>query len=109
MFLRESAGYLGLRLWLALTEDLGMAEEVSRSWVKDGYALFADGEMSSGLVWEVTLEDATAADAFSKAAQGLAEAMVTEGRFLGTVRVTDTTVRFFNAATEETAAQLGQR
>jgi hypothetical protein len=109
VFLRESAGYLGLRLWLALTEDLGMAEEVSRSWVKDGYALFADGEMSSGLVWEVTLEDATAADAFSKAAQGLAEAMVTEGRFLGTVRVTDTTVRFFNVATQETAAQLGQR
>lgn len=109
VFLRESAGYLGLRLWLALTEDLGMAEEVSRSWVKDGYALFADGEMSSGLVWEVTLEDATAADAFTKAAQGLVEAMVTEGRFLGTVRVTDTTVRFFNAATEETAAQLGQR
>jgi len=109
VFLRESAGYLGLRLWLALTEDLGMAEEVSRSWVKDGYALFADGEMSSGLVWEVTLEDATAADAFSKAAQGLVDAMVTEGRFLGTVRVTDTTVRFFNAATQETAAQLGQR
>ncbi len=109
VFLRESAGYLGLRLWLALTEDLGMAEEVSRSWVKDGYALFADGEMSSGLVWEVTLEDATAADAFTKAAQGLVEAMVTEGRFLGTVRVTDTTVRFFNVATQESAAQLGQR
>jgi hypothetical protein len=109
VFLRESAGYLGLRLWLALTEDLGMAEEVSRSWVKDGYALFADGEMSSGLVWEVTLEDATAADAFTKAAQGLVEAMVTEGRFLGTVRVSDTTVRFFNAATQKTAAQLGQR
>jgi hypothetical protein len=35
--------------------------------------------------------------------------MVTEGRFLGTVRVSDTTVRFFNAATQETAAQLGQR
>lgn len=109
VFLRESAGYLGLRLWLALTEDQGMAEEVSRSWVKDGYALFADGETSSGLVWEVTLENATAADAFLKAAQGLAEAMVTEGRFLGVVRVTDTTVRFFNTATQESAAQLGQR
>lgn len=109
VFLRESAGYLGLRLWLALTEDLGMAEEISRSWVKDGYALFADGEMSSGLVWEVTFEDATAADAFTKAAQDLAAAMVTEGRFLGTARVSDTTVRYFNAATKETAAQLGRR
>lgn len=106
VFLRESAGYLGLRLWLSLTEDLGMAEEVSRSWVKDGYALFADGEMSSGLVWDVTLEDATAAETFVKAAQDLAEAMAAEGRFLGTARVSETTVRFFNAATKETAVKL---
>ncbi len=106
VFLRESAGYLGLRLWLSLTEDLGMAEEVSRSWVKDGYALFADGEMSSGLVWDVTLEDATAAETFVKAAQDIAEAMAAEGRFLGTARVSETIVRFFNAATKETAVKL---
>lgn len=106
VFLKESAGYLGLRMWLSLTEDLGMAEQVSRSWVKDGYALFADGEMSSGLVWEVTLEDATAAETFAQAAQDLAEAMATEGRFLGTARVSETTVRFYNTATEETAVQL---
>lgn len=106
VFLRESAGYLGLRLWLSLTEDLGMAEEVSRSWVKDGYALFADGEMSSGLVWDVTLEDATAAETFVKAAQDLAEAMAAEGRFLGTARVSETIVRFFNVATKETAVKL---
>lgn len=106
VFLRESAGYLGLRLWLSLTEDLGMAEEVSRSWVKDGYALFADGEMSSGLVWDVTLEDATAAETFVKAAQDIAEAMAAEGRFLGTARVSETIVRFFNVATKETAVKL---
>jgi hypothetical protein len=109
VFLRDSAGYLGLRLWLSLTEDLGMAEEVSRSWVKDGYALFADGEMSSGLVWEVTLENKAAANTFAKAAQALAEAMAKEGRFLGTARVSDTTVRFFNTAEKETAEQLGER
>jgi len=109
VFLRDSAGYLGLRLWLSLTEDLGMAEEVSRSWVKDGYALFADGEMSSGLVWEVTLENKAAANTFAKAAQDLTEAMAKEGRFLGTARVSDTTVRFFNTAEKETAAQLGER
>lgn len=108
VFLKESAGYLGLRLWLSLTEDVGMAEEVSRAWVKDGYALFADGEMSSGVVWDVTLENKTAADTFAKAAQDLAEAMAAEGRFLGTARVSETTVRFFNTATKETAAKLGQ-
>jgi hypothetical protein len=109
VFLRESAGYLGLRLWLSLTEDLGMAEEISRAWVKDGYALFADGEMSSGLVWDMTLEDKTAADTFAKAAQDLAEAMATEGRFLGTARISETTVRFFNTATKETAEKLGRQ
>jgi hypothetical protein len=105
-FLKESAGYLGLRLWLSLNEDLGMAEEISRSWVKDGYALFADGEMSSGLVWEVTFENKEAADTYAKAAQDLAEAMATEDRFVGTARVSETTVRFFNAATKDSAAKL---
>jgi hypothetical protein len=107
VYLRESAGYLGLRLWLSLTDDLGMAEEVSRSWLKDGYVLFADGEMSSGLVWEVTLENKAAADTFAKVAQDLAEGMAVEGRFLGTLRVSETAVRFFNTATKETAAKLG--
>ena len=108
VFLKESAGYLGLRLWLSLSEDLGMAEEISRSWVKDGYALFADGEMSSGVVWEVTLNNKEAADTFAKAASDIAEAMAAEGRFLGTARVSETTVRFFNTATKETAAKLKQ-
>jgi hypothetical protein len=107
VYLRESAGYLGLRLWLSLTDDLGMAEEVSRSWVKDGYSLFADGEMSSGVVWEVTLEDKAAADTFEKAAKDIASAMEAEGRFLGAARVSESTVRFFNTATKETAVKLG--
>lgn len=106
ILLRESAGYLGLRLWLSQTEDLEMAEEVSRSWVKDGYALFADGEMSSGLIWEVTLDNAAVADTFANAAKNLAEAMSVDGRFLGTARVSETTVRFFNVATKETASKL---
>jgi hypothetical protein len=107
VYLRESAGYLGLRLWLSLTDDLGMAEEVSRSWVKDGYSLFADGEMSSGVVWEVTLEDKAAADTFEKAAKDIASAMEEQGRFLGAARVSESTVRFFNTATKETAVKLG--
>lgn len=107
VFLMESAGYLGLRLWLSLTDDLGMAEEVSRSWMKDGYALFADGEMSSALVWDVTLESEAAADTFEKVAKDLAEAMAEEGRFLGTARVSKSTVRYFNTATKETAKKLG--
>jgi hypothetical protein len=109
VYLKESAGYLGVRLWLSLTDDLGMAEEVSRSWVKDAYALFADGEMSSAVVWEVTLEDKTTADAFEDAATDIAEAMAEEGRFLGTARISENTVRFFNTAMKDTAEKLGRK
>lgn len=106
VYLRESAGYLGLRLWISLTDDLGMAEEVSRSWLKDSYVLFADGEMSSGLVWEVTFENKAAADTFAKVSHDFTQAMAVKGRYLGTVRVSETTVRFFNTATKESAAKL---
>jgi hypothetical protein len=107
VYLTESAGYLGIRLWLSQLGDLGMAEEVARSWMKDGYALFADGEMSSGLVWEVTFEDAGAAEAFANAAGSMKDKLVGEGRFLGVTMISETAVRFFNVATEATAAKLG--
>ena len=106
VYLRESAGYLGPRLWISLTDDLGMAEEVSRSWLQDSYVLFADGEMSSGLVWEVTFENKAAADTFAKVSHDFTQAMAVKGRYLGTVRVSETTVRFFNTATKESAAKL---
>ncbi len=106
VFLRESAGYLGLRLWLSEMGDVGRAEEVARDWVRDGYILFGDGELSSGLVWQVELESEDAADLLEGAALERAEAMQTEGRHLGATRVGPKVVRFYNVATAETAAKL---
>jgi hypothetical protein len=109
VYLAESAGYLGLRLWLSQLGDLGLAEEVARSWMKDGYVLFADGEMSSGLVWDVSFEDAGAAEAFANAARSMKGKLGREGRFLGVTVLSETVVRFFNVATEATAARLGRK
>jgi len=95
IYLEESAGYLGLKLWLM------EAGSIAQEWVADRYMLFADGEMSSGLAWDVALETPEAADRFEKACRDRLGAMVEEGRMLGVVRVSDKRVRFLNVATEE--------
>ncbi len=118
IYLEESAGYLGLKLWVGEMGDLGLAAEVAGSWIKDGYALFADGETSSGLVWEVKFDSEEAAGLFESIAQERIAAMagsektspvgnVLEAgeRFLRVVRVDPNTVRYLNVATRETAAK----
>jgi hypothetical protein len=109
VYLRESAGYLGLRLWLSELDDIGLAEGIARAWVKDEYVLFADGEMSSGLAWDVSLENVEAADSFEKAAGDMQEKLLWEERFLGVKRVSETTVRFFNVATMGAAMKVGMK
>lgn len=108
VFLKESGGYLGLRLWLEEMGDVGMAEELARGWKRDGYQLFADGEMSSGLVWEIEMESEDLADELEKVARQRVEAMkeMSEGRFPGVRRVSEVRVRFVNVASEETLGRL---
>jgi len=116
IYLEESAGYLGLRSWVAEMGDLGLAGEIAGNWMRDGYALFADGESSSGLFWDVEFESKEAADLFQNVAlervtamsgkDGAAElAGVVEAgdRFLRVARLGAETVRFINVATRETA------
>lgn len=119
IYLRESAGYLGLRLWIAETGNHGLAEDIARDWVKDGYMLFADGESSSAIVWEVTLESEATAEKFQTIALGVISAMSgkdveamsgdileePKGRFLRIIRKDGKTVVFLNTATKETAAR----
>jgi hypothetical protein len=99
VYLEESAGFLGLKLWLMEAVDAGLAGEISREWVADRYVLFADGEMSSGIAWDVVMESAGAADRFGKAAQDRAATMAEDGRLLDVVRVSERRVRFLNVAT----------
>jgi len=108
VFLAEGAGYLGLRLWLEVTGDVGLAEEIARAWKRDGFRLFADGEMSSGVVWDIELEDKSSADKLESIARERVKAIIemSEGRFFGIVRVSPTAVRFINTATAETLSEL---
>lgn len=114
-YLTESAGQLGLRLWLEALGDVGAAMEISSCWKNDGYALIPDGESSSGVIWEVELDSAKAADDLQTAALNYVSAkaklentpavrvLVTtsEGRHLRISRPSPTRVRFLNTASKE--------
>jgi hypothetical protein len=108
VFLTESAGYLGLRLWLEEMGDVGIAEEIAREWSRDGYALFADAEASSGLLWEIEFQTANATEQFAAEANQRMLAMKkrSNDRFFGVKRVSDKRVRFLNTATPDTLTEL---
>ena len=116
IYLEESAGYLGLKLWAEAMGDAGLAGEIAGSLVKDGYALFADGASSSGLVWEVEFASEKAAGLFeelalrriSEMAGGAksataGEVIVSGDRLLRVVRVSPNKVRFLNVVERDTA------
>ncbi len=119
IYLKESAGYLGLRLWISETGDVGLAEELARELASDGYVLFADGAASSAVRWKVAFTDREAADKFEDIALSRIAAMAKkntapasgevvsteDGRFLRVFRVDPITVEYVNAATEESAAK----
>lgn len=112
-FLSESAGQLGLRLWLEPLGDVGAAAEIASSWKNDRYVLVPDGESLSAVVWDIELESKDAADALQAIALDLiaafadreesaepGEYVVTpENRHLRINRVSPTRVRFTNSAT----------
>ena len=122
IYLEESGGYLGVRLWIEDMGDVGAAGDIAASWTRDGYVLFADGESSSGLVWDVEFESEEAAEQFQNVAldrlgamaemdrRATANEVMESGeRFLRVVRFDRRSVRFINAATRKTAMMEFQR
>lgn len=107
-YLAESAGQLGLRLWLEASGDAGMALEISARWKNDRYLLVPDGEASSAVVWDVQLDSKDAADSFEEAARAGADAMssAAANRHLGVSRPAPDRVRFLNTATSELLEKL---
>jgi len=73
-FLSETAGQLGLRLWLEPL-DLEEALTISSAWQNDRYVLVPDGEESSAVIWDIELETPEAADALQEAALKIVSAM----------------------------------
>lgn len=119
-FLTESAGQLGLRLWLEPLGDIGAALEISSAWKNDRYVLFPDGESSSAILWDIELDQAENTDALELIGLQLVAAMAgqqnpatlgiavtsPEKRHLQLTRISPTRIRFLNTAVGETASSL---
>ncbi len=121
-FLTESAGLLGLRLWLEPLGDVGTASEIALNWKNDRYLLFPDGESSAAILWEIELSSAAATDQLEAIALDLAAALAgqqdagTRGkimhsahdRFLAITRPAPTRLRFLNTSLAATAEKLSR-
>ncbi|MFN9026818.1 MAG: hypothetical protein ACK5VX_11575, partial [Akkermansiaceae bacterium] len=84
------------------------AEDVAREWLRDGYALFADGETSSGLIWEIEFQNEIACEQFTAEANQRINAMkqLVKDRFFGVKRISEKRVRFVNVTSTDTLAEL---
>jgi hypothetical protein len=119
-YLSESAGQLGLRLWLERAGDVGMAQELSSCWAGDRYVLVPDGEASTAVLWEIELESAEAAEKLQSVALELISAAANasetaklggivvsaEGRHFAVTRPRPTAIRFINSATKTFAEKF---
>ena len=120
LYLSESAGQLGLRLWLERAGDVGMAHELSSSWAADRYVLVPDGEASTAVLWEIELESAEAAEKLQSVALDLISAAANaseaaklgdvlvsaDGRHFVVTRPRPTAIRFINSATKTFAEKF---
>ncbi|MGA0844957.1 MAG: hypothetical protein ACO3RV_00320 [Luteolibacter sp.] len=112
-YLDESAGQLGLRLWLEPLGDVGVASDLASHWQADRYLLLPDGEASTALVWDIEMDtpDATsrlvtafenyimAITGADKPHQSGQVAVGPDERLLDFRRISPTRLRFSNAAT----------
>jgi hypothetical protein len=119
-YLSESAGQLGLRLWLDSPDDSGAASEIAAAWRNDRYVLIPDGEASSAVLWEIELDSKESADRLQSAALDRVAAMAgvkqgatlgqlvsnPEKRYLKVSRPSPTRIRFLNTATPELAGKF---
>lgn len=121
-FLTETAGQLGLRLWLEPLGDVGAAMEIASAWKNDRYILFPDGETSSAILWDIELDKVEATDQLQSVALDLAAALAGHGdsavlgeplasmrrRHLLVSRPSPTRLRFLNTALSATAELLSK-
>lgn len=104
-FLTESAGQLGLLLWLLPAGEAEAAGEISNSWRGDRYVLFPEGENSSAVIWDIELDTPAATGRLQAMALKLIAARTAgDGaeRHPSTVRLSPTRLRFLNTAQAST-------
>jgi hypothetical protein len=119
-YLAETAGQLGLRLWLDAPGDSGAALEIAATWRNDRYVLIPDGEASSAVLWDIELDSKESADRLQSAALDRIGTMAglkhgatlgqlvstPEKRQLRVCRPSPTRIRFLNTATPELAGKF---
>ena len=108
VLVEESAGMLGLKLWL---DPLGEAfPDLAEAWRGDAYRLFATSDSDVHLIWDIRFDSGESADAFATAAGDLVSALAgvdeipaigqatitPEGRKLTLLRPAPDIVRFHN-------------
>ncbi|MEK7948914.1 hypothetical protein [Luteolibacter soli] len=108
VLLEESAGMLGLKLWL---EPLGEeSAKLADAWRGDRYRLHATSDTDVHLIWDIRLDSEKSADAFATAAAKLVSSLAgtdhppaigtavttPEGRKLTLLRPAPDTVRLLN-------------
>lgn len=119
-FMADSAGELGLRLWIVTLGDPEAALEISTAWKNDRYVFFPEDETKAAVMWDVVLDSPEAADKFAEMASAMAAALAgkeeaaplgqvvesEEKRVFLVTKVATDRVRFVNAASKETAEKL---
>lgn len=100
-FLTETAGRLGLALWL---EPHAEAAEIAATWKNDRYSLFPDGDDSAAVLWDIELESAADIDRLEAVAGKSIPTQ--ENRHISLTRVSPTRLRFLNTADAATAARF---
>ncbi|RYD23485.1 MAG: hypothetical protein EOP88_04040 [Verrucomicrobiaceae bacterium] len=115
-FLTETAGLLGLRLWLPPDADASIVP----AWKNDRYVFFPDGEQSVAVLWDIELESSTATDKLEAVALGTIASLAgqeqhvktgeivisSSKRHLALARVSPTRLRFLNTFLPATAEGL---
>jgi hypothetical protein len=119
-YLSETAGQLGLRLWLDAPGDSGAAAETAAAWRNDRYVLIPDGEASSAVLWDIEVDSKESADLLQAAVLQRIAAMAglqqvatpgqpvatPEKRHLKVSRPSPTRIRFVNSATIDLAGKF---
>lgn len=119
-YLSETAGQLGLRLWLDPLGSDRAAAETAAHWKNDRYLLIPDGEASSAVLWDIDLDTKEATDQLEAFARRIiatpgdtakpATAGAPEGspakRHRNIHRLSPTRIRFLNTATPALVQKL---
>jgi hypothetical protein len=120
MVIQDAAGALGLRLWFDRLGDVKESRDLAEELVDDRWRLFATDDQTFHLVWVMAFKDKKSAERATNASLSMLASFVesttepvigavvktSEGRYLRVDRISDTQIRFINAADQAMMNQV---